>query len=55
MLNRREIHNTAILKPELNKCASVRTTGSHAYTKTNKQCVDCGQIKGKAINEYHIH
>lgn len=48
MLNRRNVHNSAILKPWFVKCKSLQLNGSHAFAQTVKgyaQCVDCGKIK----------
>ena len=48
MIDRDDIHHSAILRPQLSKCQSVRATGQHAYAPMKnggKQCVDCGNIK----------
>lgn len=56
MLNRRSIHNSAILKPHFIKCNSQYLTGRHAFAKTDQgyeQCIDCGKIK--ITNEENNH
>lgn len=48
MLDRKKIHNSAILKPQLYKCIEVENTGKHAYAPMRnggKQCIACGNIK----------
>lgn len=63
-LGRREIHNSAILKPRFTKrrggfiyCESFRLNKRHAMVKTKEgyeQCVDCGKIKqGDQSNGIH--
>ena len=50
MLDRKNIHNSAMLKPAI--CKSLSKTGEHAYAPVKgedyQQCVDCGNILKKA-------
>jgi hypothetical protein len=52
MLDRKQVHNSAILRPGFVKYCDIRKrTGSHPFVpvkgKDYEQCVECGTIKRK--------